>query len=83
MQAGTTSMTIRLSAEANKRLEALAKIEHRSQADLASRAIEEYLDLQEYQIQCIQEAVEEADSPHAEFLDHDEVVKRMQNKAHT
>jgi predicted transcriptional regulator len=63
--------------EANNRLEALAKVTHTPLDDLAARAIEEYLDLQEYQIKAIQEAVEEADSPNAKFLDHDEVVERM------
>lgn len=75
----TTTMTIDLPVEANTRLEALAKVTHTSLNDIAARAIEEYLDLQEYQIKAIQEAVDEADSPNAEFLDHDEVVERMKN----
>jgi predicted transcriptional regulator len=70
-------MTIHLPVEANNRLEALSKATHTPLDDLAARAIEEYLDLQEYQIKAIQEAVEEADSPNAKFLDHDEVVERM------
>jgi RHH-type rel operon transcriptional repressor/antitoxin RelB len=73
----TTTMTIHLPMGANNRLETLAKVTHTPLNDLAARAIEEYLDLQEYQIKAIQEAVEEADSPTAEFLDHDEVVERM------
>jgi RHH-type rel operon transcriptional repressor/antitoxin RelB len=73
----TTTMTIQLPVEANNRLEALARAIHISRDDLAVKAIEEYLDLQEYQVKAIQEAVEEADSPNAEFLDHDEVVDRM------
>lgn len=73
----TTTMTIHLPVEANNRLEALAKATHTPIDDLASIAIKEYLDLQEYQIKAIQDAVEEADSPNAKFLDHDEVVERM------
>jgi RHH-type rel operon transcriptional repressor/antitoxin RelB len=73
----TTTMTIHLPVEANNRLEALAQVTHTPLDDLAARAIEEYLDLQEYQIKAIQEAVEEADSPNAKFLDQDEVVERM------
>ena len=73
----TTTMTIHLPMEANTRLEALAKVTHTPLNDIAARAIEEYLDLQEYQIKAIQEAVDEANSPNAEFLDHDEVVERM------
>jgi len=73
----TTTMTIYLPMEANNRLETLAKMTHTPLNDLAARAIEEYLDLQEYQVEAIKEAVEEADSPNAEFLDHHEVVERM------
>jgi len=68
--------------EANKRLEALAEATHTARDDLAAKAIEEYLDLQEYQIRAIQEAVEEADSPNAKFLEHDEVVERMSKLGH-
>ena len=73
----TTTMTIHLPVDTNDRLEALAKVIHIPRDDLAARAIVEYLDLQEYQIRSIQEAVEEADSPHAKFMDHDEVAARM------
>jgi RHH-type rel operon transcriptional repressor/antitoxin RelB len=73
----TTTMTIQLPVDTNDRLEALAKVIHIPRDDLAARAIVEYLDLQEYQIKSIQEAVEEADSPDAKFLEHDEVVEHM------
>jgi len=73
----TTTMTIQLPVDTNDRLEALAKVIHIPRDALAARAIVEYLDLQEYQIKCIQEAVEEADSPDAKFLEHDEVVEHM------
>jgi RHH-type rel operon transcriptional repressor/antitoxin RelB len=73
----TTTMTIQLPVDTNDRLEALAKVIHIPRDDLAARAIVEYLDLQEYQIKSIQEAVEEADSPNAKFLEHDEVVEHM------
>ena len=73
----TTTMTIQLPVDTNDRLEALAKMIHIPRNDIAARAIADYLDLQEYQIRSIQEAVEEADSPHAKFLEHDEVVERM------
>lgn len=75
--AQTTTMTIRLPVEAKNRLDALATATERSRAYLAAKAIEEYLDLQEWQIQAIQEAVKEADSPTAVFLEHDDVVRRV------
>jgi predicted transcriptional regulator len=70
-------MTVRLPIESIDRLELLAKTTERSKAYLAAKAIEQYLDTEEWQIQAIQEAVEEADSSDAKFLEHDEVVKRM------
>ncbi|HLP48397.1 MAG TPA: CopG family transcriptional regulator [Candidatus Kapabacteria bacterium] len=74
-----TSMTIHLPVDTNARLEALAKVIHIPRNDLAARAIRDYLDLQEYRMRSIKEAVEEADSPHAEFLEHAEVVERLKN----
>jgi predicted transcriptional regulator len=71
----TSTMTLRLTPDTVARLEGLARATDRSKAYLASRAIEEYLDTQEWQIKAIQLAVEEADKPDAKFLDHDEVVK--------
>jgi len=77
----TTSMTIHLPVDTNNRLEALAKVTHIPRNDIAARAIAEYLDLQEYQVRSIKEAVEEADSPHAKFLEHAEVVERWKKMA--
>ena len=70
----TTSVIIHLPVDTNARLEALAKKIHITRNDIAARAIAEYLDLQEYQLKSIKEAVKEADSLHAEFLEHDVVV---------
>lgn len=77
----TTSMTIQLPVDTNVRLEALAKVTHIPRNDIAARAIADYLDLQDYQIRSIKEAVEEADSPHAKFLEHAEVVERYKKMA--
>ncbi|MCK4761505.1 MAG: CopG family ribbon-helix-helix protein [Candidatus Aminicenantes bacterium] len=74
----TTTMSIRLPVEAKERLDNLAKATDRSRGYLAAKAIEEYLDLQEWQILAIREAVKEADSPGAKFLDHEEVLARVQ-----
>lgn len=72
----TSTMTVRIPAEINDRLEALAKATDRSKAYLASRAIQDYLDAQEWQVAAIQAAVREADAPGAEFVEHAEVVRR-------
>lgn len=73
----TTTMTIRLPVESKDRLEALSRATDRSKAYLAARAIEEYLDVQEWQVKAIEDAVKEADSPGAKFLGHDEVAERV------
>jgi predicted transcriptional regulator len=70
-------MTVRLSEEVVSRLEALASATDRTKAYLASRAIEEYLSENEWQVRAIEEGVAEADSAEAVFLDHDEVRSRL------
>jgi RHH-type transcriptional regulator, rel operon repressor / antitoxin RelB len=77
----TSTMTLRLAPDTVARLEGLAKATDRSKAYLASRAIEEYLATQEWQIRAIKEAVAVADKPNVEFLDHDEVVNRARKYA--
>lgn len=69
----TTTMTVRLPAPVKARLEQLAKSTDRSKAYLASQAIQEYLDVQEWQVQAIQDAIREADSPNPVFYDHEDV----------
>jgi RHH-type transcriptional regulator, rel operon repressor / antitoxin RelB len=72
----TNTMTLRLPPDTIARLDGLARATDRSKAYLASRAIEEYLATQEWQIKAIQEAVDEANKPDAEFMNHDEVVEK-------
>lgn len=79
----TSTMTVRIPAEVNDRLEALARATDRSKAYLASRAIQDYLDTQEWQVAAIQAAVSEADAPGAEFVEHAEVVSRARKLAGT
>jgi predicted transcriptional regulator len=74
-------MTLRLTPDTVARLEGLTRATDRSKAYLASRAIEEYLDTQEWQIKAIQQAVEEADKADAKFLDQDEVAKKAKRFA--
>lgn len=73
----TTTMTVRLPAPVKARLEKLAKSTDRSKAYLASQAIQEYLDVQEWQVQAVQDAVREADSPNPVFYDHEEIQTKL------
>lgn len=76
----TSTMTIRLPAVLKEKLEQLAEATERNKSYLAARAIEEYVAAQEWQVQAIREAVDLADSPQADFLDHGAVVKRLNRK---
>ncbi|MCJ7526341.1 MAG: CopG family transcriptional regulator [Candidatus Aminicenantes bacterium] len=73
----TSTMTIRLPETIKNKLEDLAQATDRSKAYLAAKAIEEFVATQEWQIQAIQEAVKEADSPQARFIEHEVVVKKI------
>lgn len=78
--AQTTTMTVRLPAEVAVKLDGLARSTERTKSYLASRAIEEYVAAQEWQVQAIAEAVRQADAPGARFLEHEEVAARVQRK---
>ena len=73
----STTMTVRLAPEILEKLEFLAKATDRTKAYLASRAIEAYLEEQEWQVRAVEDAVMEADSGNATFLSHDEVKNKM------
>ena len=73
----TSTMTIRLSAAIKNKLEHLAAATERTKAYLAAKAIEEFVATQEWQIQAIQAAVKEADSPQTRFVEHESVIKKI------
>lgn len=75
--AQTSTLTIRLPEASMERLEYLSKETCHSRAEIAAEAVEQYLDVHEWHVQSIKDAVKEADSPDAVFLDHDDVVTRM------
>ncbi|MBI4829080.1 MAG: ribbon-helix-helix protein, CopG family [Nitrospinae bacterium] len=59
---GSTTMTVRMTADARRRLERMAKATNRSKSFLAAAAIEDYLALNEWQIREIKAGVREADA---------------------
>ena len=67
----STTMTIRLTPELKSRLDQLAEATHRSKSFLAAEAIREFIELNEWQIQEINEAIKEADA--GDFSSNDEV----------
>ncbi len=70
----STTLTIRIEPELKDRLDQLAGATQRSRSFLAAEAIREFVDLNEWQIQEIETAIEEAD---AEDFANDQEVKRV------
>ena len=67
----STTMTIRLDDELKEQLDRLAAATQRSKSFLASEAIREFIELNEWQVQEIQQALKEADA--GEFASEGEV----------
>ncbi len=57
----STTMTIRLEPELKSRLDKLASATHRSKSFLASEAVREFIEINEWQIQELEAAIKEAD----------------------
>ena len=60
--ADSTTMTIRLDEELKARLDLLARTMHRSKSYLAAEALREYVELNEWQLEELQAAVNKADN---------------------
>ena len=58
----STTMTIRLEPELKGRLDQLAEATSRSKSFLAAEAIRDFVELNEWQIQEIKDAIKEADN---------------------
>jgi RHH-type rel operon transcriptional repressor/antitoxin RelB len=67
----TTTFTVRVDAAAKKRLERLAKSTGRSRSFLAAEAINEYLDVNEWQVAGIRRAI--ASVERGEGIAHEQV----------
>ncbi len=74
------SITVRIKPSTRERLDALARTTRRSKSFVIEDALERYLEINEWQITGIQVAVAEADSPDAEWVDHEEVLTRIEAK---
>lgn len=74
------SLTVRVKPDTRTRLDNLARITRRSKSFVIEEALEQYLAVNEWQIQGIQEALSQADSPGAVFEDHDELLAKWEAK---
>jgi RHH-type transcriptional regulator, rel operon repressor / antitoxin RelB len=73
--AKTALMSVRMPEGLAERLENLAKATERSKSYLAALAIEEFVAVQEWQVQAIQEGVSEAEA--GKVVGRDEALKEL------
>lgn len=69
----TTTMTIRLKTDLKQQLDRLAKVTSRSKSFLAAEALRDYIEINEWQIREISDAIKEADDE--DFASDEEVNK--------
>lgn len=74
----TTVLTVRVAPEVSERLERLARATRRSKSFLAAEAIEEYLAVQEWQVQAILDGLEASDRD--EGIDFEQVKRSWEKK---
>ncbi len=68
----STTMTIRIEPELKSRLDKLSAVTHRSKSFLAAEAVREFVELNEWQIEEIKAAINEADA--GDFSNDQEVL---------
>jgi RHH-type transcriptional regulator, rel operon repressor / antitoxin RelB len=74
------NLTVRVKPDTRNRIENLARITRRSKSFVIEEALEQYLDVNEWQVRGILDALTEADSQDAVFVDHDEVLAQREAK---
>jgi RHH-type rel operon transcriptional repressor/antitoxin RelB len=70
-----TLISVRVSKELAKRLEALAEATDRSKSYVAAQAIEEFVALNEWQVKAIRHGLAQANA--GKLVGHDEARKRL------
>ncbi len=76
----TASLTVRVKPDTKTRLDNLARVTRRSMSYVIEDALERYLDVNEWQIKGIQEALLETESPGEAIVEHDEVLAAWEVK---
>lgn len=74
------NVTVRVKPATRERLDALAVATRRSKSFVIEEALEMYLDVNEWQIAGIKQALNETEKPGAVFVDHDEVLAKWEAK---
>ena len=73
-----STITVRLTPTTRTRINHLAKATRRSNAYVIEEALEQYLELNEWQVKGIETALEEADKVDAVWVDHDDLLARLE-----
>lgn len=71
-------MTVRVEPEVKTKLDKLAKATARTKSFLIADAIREYVELNEWQIEAIQEGIRQADA--GKLITHDKLKKKWARK---
>ena len=71
-------ITIRVDPKTKEKLEEMARAMDRTKSYIAAEAIRDYIQLNEWQIQAIQEGINQADK--GEMIYHDEIRKKWEKK---
>ena len=71
-------ITIRVDSKTKEKLEEMARAMDRTKSYIAAEAIRDYIQLNEWQIQAIQEGINQADK--GEMISHDEIRKKWEKK---
>jgi RHH-type transcriptional regulator, rel operon repressor / antitoxin RelB len=74
----STTLTIRIDEATKNRLENLSRSTARSRSFLASKAIQEYLEANEWQVVALRETLGKADSPKAHFIEHEKIINWLE-----
>jgi len=73
-----TTITVRIDDNIKNRLEKLAKATSRNKSYLVTHAIEDYLEVNEWQLKEIKAAIKEADA--GNLIDHDTISKKWESR---
>jgi RHH-type transcriptional regulator, rel operon repressor / antitoxin RelB len=80
MPPSNKTFSVRIPPELRQELDQLATITERSRNKLVAEALEQYLELQRWQIETVRERLAEAESGDVEFIPHDVVMKRGEER---
>ena len=74
------TFSVRIPPELRQELDQLATITERSRNKLVAEAVEQYLEVQRWQIETVRQRLAEAESGDVEFIPHEVVMKRGEER---